>query len=62
MEQEIDRFIQIWKGPFANKYSDKPRLSAMIRDAELDFFRSGCKLPLFWEGYTGVSLLLHSLV
>lgn len=41
MEQEIDRLIQIWKGPFANKYSDKPRLSAMIRDAELDFFRSG---------------------
>jgi hypothetical protein len=41
MEQEIDRLIEVWKGPFANHYIDKPRLSTMIRDAELDFIESG---------------------
>lgn len=41
MEQEIHRLIEVWKGPFANHYIDKPRLSTMIRDAELDFIESG---------------------
>lgn len=41
MDQEIDRLIQIWKGPFADYYSDKPRLCYMIRDAQLDFIESG---------------------
>lgn len=41
MEQEIDRLIEVWKGPFANHYIDKPRLCRMIRDAELDFIESG---------------------
>jgi hypothetical protein len=40
MEQEIDRLIEVWKGPFAQHYIDKPRLSTMIRDAELDFIES----------------------
>ena len=41
MEQEIDRLIQIWTGPFADNYSDRPRLCNMIRDAQLDFIKSG---------------------
>ena len=41
MDQEIDRLIQIWTGPFADHYSDKPRLCNMIRDAQLDFIESG---------------------
>ena len=41
MEHEIDRLIQIWKGPFADNYHDRPRLCSMIRDAQLDFIKSG---------------------
>ena len=41
MEQERDRLIQIWTGPFADNYSDRPRLCNMIRDAQLDFIKSG---------------------
>ena len=41
MEHEIDRLIQIWKGPFADNYHDRPRLCNMIRDAQLDFIKSG---------------------
>mgnify|MGYP007112586593 FL=1 len=36
MEVNIERMLSIWNGPFADRYSDKPRLCAMIRDAELD--------------------------
>ena len=41
MENEIDRLIQIWKGPFADNYHDRSRLCNMIRDAQLDFIKSG---------------------
>lgn len=33
MVYDIDRLIQIWIGPFADNYSDKPYLCNMIRDA-----------------------------
>ena len=41
MVHDIDRLIQIWIGPFADNYSDKPCLCNMIRDAHLDFVESG---------------------
>ena len=41
MEKEIERLIEVWKGQFADNYKDKPRLHAMIRDAQLDFIKSG---------------------
>lgn len=33
---DVNGLFRIWKGEFADKYSDKPRLSAFIRDCELD--------------------------
>lgn len=41
MVHDIDRLIQIWIGPFADNYSDKPCLCNMIRDVQLDFVESG---------------------
>lgn len=41
MVHDIDRLLQIWIGPFAEKYKDKPRLCNMIHDAQLDFIESG---------------------
>lgn len=36
MEIDVNELFRIWKEEFADKYSDKPRLSAFIRDCELD--------------------------
>ena len=59
MEQEIDRLIQIWKGPFANKHSDNPRLSAIASANDVALQLAGTRRRLM-GGLTGDVVLAFS--